>query len=79
MVNEKPYAERLEDARDACKENAAATVVDKFGRKATQAMDFNTYLSECTTEELDQAGYFADEHRVSRRDLLDRMGLGGEN
>jgi hypothetical protein len=66
---------RIENAKDSCRTNAIDTVIDRFGKAAVEAMSFNDYLSAVDSEALAQAGYFADEHGVTRAELVKAMNI----
>lgn len=62
--------QRIETAGDDCRDNAHSTVVEQMGLKAYQALDFNGRLNADTLETIAQAGYFADQHGVTKAEVL---------
>lgn len=67
-------AEAIENAADACRENADATAFEA-NRKAWASMDFNTRLFATDTERKAQAAYFADEYGVTTQEVLVALNL----
>ena len=68
-------AARIEAAADICRINAVDTVRERIGAAALEALDFNAYLEVTDTEKMAQAGYFADEHGVTRAEVLKALNL----
>jgi hypothetical protein len=75
MTNDTDRAARIQAAADACRDNAVDTVIERHGRITVSGWDFNTYLYETDTEKITQAGLFADEHGVTKNEVLAAMGL----